>query len=56
MYHQLPSTVLRHATTFDIMVTDVYATWEKSKENPGDPGLYQEDDLANFMKSIRGEQ
>jgi hypothetical protein len=28
-YGLLPSQVLENATTFDIMITDVYATWEK---------------------------
>lgn len=55
MYNQLPSTVLREATTFDLMVVDVYSTWERSKENPEDPDLYREDDLMEIMKTLRGE-
>jgi hypothetical protein len=28
-YGMLPSQVAAHATTYDIMITDVYSTWEK---------------------------
>lgn len=55
MYNQLPSTILQNATTFDLMVVDVYATWEKSKADPTNQDLYSQDQLAEFMKSIRGE-
>jgi hypothetical protein len=56
MYNQLPSTVLREATTFDIMVADVYSTWERSRENPADTEHYKQEDLMDIMKSARGEQ
>lgn len=55
MYNQLPSIVLRDATTFDLMVADVYATWEKHKQDPADPNQYDESQLIDFMKSVRGE-
>jgi len=54
MYNQLPSTVLRDGSAFDIMVADVYATWEKARENPGDTENYKEEDLMEIMKSVRG--
>lgn len=53
MYNQLPSTILRDATTFDLMVVDVYATWEKHKTNPEDSELYDPDDLQAIMNSVR---
>lgn len=55
MYNQLPSTVLRDATAFDIMVTDVYTTWEKHKADPADSSVYSESQLMDFMKQVRGE-
>ena len=55
MYNQLPSTVFRDGSTFDIMVADVYTTWEKARENPGDPDHYKEEDLMEIMKSVRGQ-
>ena len=54
MYHQLPSVVERDATTFDLMVADVYSTWEKHQQNPDDVD-YSEDQLMEIMKSVRGE-
>jgi hypothetical protein len=53
MYHQLPSTVLREATTFDIMVTDVYAAWEKYQADPSDNSHYREDQLTEILKSTK---
>jgi hypothetical protein len=53
MYNQLPSTVLRDATTFDLMVVDVYTTWEKHKRNPEDNDLYDPNDLQAIMDTVR---
>jgi hypothetical protein len=33
-YGLLPSEVLARATTFDLMITDVYSTWENHQQNP----------------------
>lgn len=55
MYNQLPSTIQREATTFDIMVADVYTTWERHAADPSDTDQYDQDQLMDFMKSIRGE-
>lgn len=54
MYNQLPSTVLREATTFDLMVTDVYATWEKHKSDETDPSQYRADQLSDILASVKG--
>lgn len=45
---------MRDATTFDIMVTDVYSTWEKAKANPEDSENYSVDQLQEIMNSVRG--
>jgi hypothetical protein len=55
MYNQLPSTIVREGSSFDIMVADVYTTWEKHKEDPGDGSQYNESQLMDFMKSVKGE-
>lgn len=55
MYNQLPSTIVRDATTFDLMVTDVYTTWEKHKMDPGSNEQYDESQLMDIMRSVRGE-
>jgi hypothetical protein len=55
MYHQLPSTVLRNATTFDLMVVDVHSTWERIKADPNAEVNYDENQLMEIMKSVRGE-
>jgi hypothetical protein len=55
MYNQLPSTVLKYGTTFDIMVSDVYTTWEKVKTDPNAEVNYDEDSLMEIMKSVRGD-
>jgi hypothetical protein len=54
MYNQLPSTVLRDATTFDLMVVDVYTAWEKHKMDPSDNDQYDPDQLAELLKGVRG--
>jgi hypothetical protein len=54
MYNQLPSTVLRDATTFDIMVMDVYTTWEKHKMDPSDGSQYEQSQLEEMMRGVRG--
>jgi hypothetical protein len=55
MYNQLPSTILKDANTFDLMVADVYSTWEKHKMDPSDTDQYDQNQLMEFMKDIRGE-
>lgn len=55
MYNQLPSKVAAEATTFDLMVTDVYAAWEKHKLNPTDQTQYKTENLEEILKRARGE-
>jgi hypothetical protein len=58
-YGLLPSEVAKRATTYDIMVTDVlatYTTYEQQKAsgevNPELFGL-TEDEMANMLESVR---
>lgn len=53
MYCQLPSDIVDRATTFDIMVADVYSAWERHKANPTDTAQYQTDDLMSLLESTR---
>jgi hypothetical protein len=48
-YGQLPSHVVAHATTYDIMIDDVYSTWLDSKINPGAPSNVSQDQLQAIM-------
>lgn len=51
MYGVLPSYVRDHATTFDIMVADVYSVWEQHKMNPKDPNKqYDTQSLLEILK------
>jgi len=50
-YHKLPSEVLAHATTFDIMVYDVMTAWEQEQSDRANgvkktPKLTQEQMMA----------
>lgn len=50
MYKMLPSEVLAKATTFDIMVVDVWTTWQEHKSNPDKTDQYSEEDLLKLVK------
>lgn len=52
-YGLLPSQVLHNATTYDLMVTDVLATWEHHKNNPTDMDNYKTEDLENLLRSVK---
>ena len=54
MYNQLPSRVAAEATTFDLMVADVYTTWEKHKANPESTEVeYDTDALSKMMQAAK---
>lgn len=53
-YRMLPSEVAAKATTFDIMIADVWATWQEHKSNPTDTNQYKTEDLENLIKGVRG--
>lgn len=52
-YGMLPSQVVANATTYDIMVQDVYTAWENFNKNPNDMSQYNEDDLKNLIEKNR---
>ena len=49
-YGVLPSDVLARGTTFDLMVTDVYATWERHQQNPTDLNNFKTEDLQKILE------
>jgi hypothetical protein len=55
MYNQLPSTILREGSSFDIMVADIYTAWERHKSDPSDASQYKENDLAELLKTVKGD-
>jgi hypothetical protein len=55
-YHKLPSEVLAHATTFDIMVYDVMTAWEQEQSDRANgvkktPELTQQQMLEMLAKT-----
>jgi hypothetical protein len=52
-YGILPSEVVSRATTFDIMITDVYATWENYQSNPNAMTNFSQEQLAEIVKRGR---
>lgn len=53
MLNKLPSEVAANATTFDLMVLDVYTAWEKHKSNPSDQTQYNVDNLQEILRKSR---
>ncbi len=52
-YGLLPSQVIANATTYDLMITDVLATWEEHKNNPEKMDNYKTEDLEKLVKEAR---
>ena len=52
-YRMLPSEVVARATTYDIMIADVWATWQEHKSKPADTTQYKTEDLENLIKGAR---
>ena len=52
-YGMLPSQVLANATTYDIMIQDVYSAWERYNNNPNDVSQYKEDDLLKLNEKSK---
>lgn len=57
-YGMLPSEVMDRASTFDLMITDVYATWEnhqlnKSSGRAPSTSDYKIEDLKAVMEKAR---
>ena len=58
-YGVLPSYVRDHATTYDIMVMDVYMAWEDYQRAQAEGSTVvpnvEEDVLMDMMRNVRGE-
>ena len=59
-YHMLPHDVVEDATTYDLMITDVLATWDryeqaKSKGGTLDPSVYNltTDQLMDIKNRVK---
>jgi len=52
-YGLLPSEVLARGTTFDLMVMDVCATWERHQQNPNDIGQFRQEDLQDILEKTK---
>ena len=52
-YGLLPSEVLVRGTTFDLMVMDVCAVWERHQQNPTDASNFKQEDLAKIMEKAK---
>lgn len=49
-YGMLPSEIAARATTYDIMITDVYQAWEQFQSNPGGVENYSQEQLEAAVK------
>jgi hypothetical protein len=57
-YGLLPSEVAARATTFDIMITDVFTTWERNEMNkasgkPTDLTQFDPDELKQILEAAK---
>jgi hypothetical protein len=52
-YGLLPSQVAEHATSYDIMIADVYATWENHRRDPSANENYDTAQLEELMSTVR---
>lgn len=52
-YGLLPSQVAEHATSYDIMIADVYTTWENHQRDPSASEQYDPQQLEELMATVR---
>lgn len=52
-YGLLPSEVMARASTFDIMITDVYSTWERHQQNPNSLENYDPKGLEAMLQKVK---
>jgi hypothetical protein len=52
-YGILPSDVLARGTTFDLMVMDVFTTWENHQQNPTDLSNFKTEDLQKVLEKTK---
>jgi hypothetical protein len=53
MYHVLPSEVVRRATTYDLMIADVWMTWQNYQVDKNKGDYYKTEDLEDMLKSVK---
>ena len=53
-FHMLPHEVEQRATTYDLMIVDVLATYDKFQENKNNPEIYRDEDLQKILENTRG--
>jgi len=54
-YGLLPSEVLARATTYDIMITDVYSTWENYQKDPNATENYSQEQLLELVNMRKAQ-
>lgn len=54
-FHLLPHEVDQRATTYDLMIVDVLASYDKFQQNKTDPSQYREEDLQSLLEQTRGK-
>lgn len=54
-FHMLPHQVDQEATTYDLMIVDVLAAYDKFQENKVDPSQYRAEDLQALVEQTRGK-
>lgn len=52
-YGMLPSEVSARATAYDIMIADVYTTWENHQTNPTDIKDFSQEQLQEILDKSR---
>lgn len=52
-YGILPSEVIERASTYDIMITDVYTAWENHRQNPKDMSQFSQEQLQELLENTR---
>jgi len=52
-YGKLPSEIVAHGTTYDVMVYDIMTAWEQYQRNPGEQSNYREEDLMAMLKGVK---
>lgn len=54
-FHLLPHEVDQRATTYDLMIVDVLASYDKFQQNKTDASQYREEDLQSLVEQTRGK-
>ena len=52
-FHMLPHEVEQQATTYDLMIVDVLATYDEYQKNKNDPAHYKEEDLVKILEQTK---